>query len=70
MSAPRSEAGGGLGSVATTLRFKIRDAFPAVARFITVLALMSNDWTRSAQYWLEIEDGSEDEGGPWRGGDI
>jgi hypothetical protein len=72
MSAPRSEAGGGFGSAATTLRFKIGDAFPAddsVARFITVLALMSNDWTRSAQYLLEIEDGSEDEGGRWLSAD-
>lgn len=52
--------------MATTLRFKIGDAFPAsdpVARFISVLAMMSNDWMRSAQYLLEIEDGSEDEGG-------
>jgi hypothetical protein len=49
-----------------TLRFKIGDAFPAgdpVARFITVLAMMSNDWMRSARYLLEIQDGSHDEGG-------
>jgi hypothetical protein len=52
--------------MATTLRFKIGDAFPAddpVARFITVLAMMSNDWLRTTQYLLEIEDGSDDEGG-------
>src|SRR4051794_34070636 len=48
------------------MHFKIGDAFPAedpVARFITVLAMMSNDWLRSAEEMLGIADGSIDEGG-------
>jgi hypothetical protein len=43
--------------------FKIGDGFPAedpVARFITVLAMMSNDWLRSMQDMLALEDGHPD----------
>ncbi len=50
----------------TTLRFRIGDAFPAadpVARFITVLAMISKDWTRSTLDLLALEDGSDDEAG-------
>jgi hypothetical protein len=47
----------------TTLRFTIGKAFPAsdsVARFITVLAMMSNDWLRLMAAMLEIEDYHKD----------
>jgi hypothetical protein len=50
----------------TIMHFKIGDAFPAedpVARFITVLAMMSNDWLRSAEEILGIADGGADEDG-------
>lgn len=42
----------------TAIRFKIGDAFPAddpVARFITGLAMVSNDWLRSITDMLELE---------------
>jgi hypothetical protein len=47
----------------TTLRFTIGRAFPAsdpVARFITVLAMMSNDWLRLMSAMLEVEDWHKD----------
>ncbi len=46
-------------TMATTLRFTIGDAFPAddpVARFVTVLAMMSNDWSRFVDQMLRVED--------------
>jgi hypothetical protein len=46
--------------------FKIGDAFPAsdpVARFITVLGMMSNDWLRSIQEMLALDDADPDSGG-------
>lgn len=42
-----------------TLKFKIGEAFPAgdpVARFVTVVAMMSNDWLREMAQMLEILD--------------
>jgi hypothetical protein len=45
------------------VEFEIGKAFPApdpVARFITVLAMMSNDWTRLAKQTLSIEDFYDD----------
>jgi hypothetical protein len=42
----------------TTLRFKIGEAFPAsdpVARFVTVLAMMSNDWLRLTTQLLDTK---------------
>jgi hypothetical protein len=42
----------------TTLRFKIGEAFPAsdpVARFVTVLAMMSNDWLRLTTPLIETK---------------
>ena len=51
------------GRAMTTLRFTIGTAFPAsdpVARFITVLAMMSNDWLRLMGAMLEIEDYHKD----------
>jgi hypothetical protein len=49
-----------------TIRFeKIGDAFPAsdpVARFVTVLAMVSNDANRSIDELLEVEDGPPDSG--------
>jgi hypothetical protein len=45
--------------MATTLRFTIGDAFPAddpVARFVTVLAMMSNDWLRLVKQMLASDD--------------
>jgi hypothetical protein len=39
--------------------FKIGDTFPAddpVARFVTVLAMISNDWQRLAQRMIELDD--------------
>ena len=45
--------------MATILRFTIGDAFPAddpVARFVTVLAMMSNDWLRLVKQMLAIDD--------------
>jgi hypothetical protein len=50
----------------TTLRFTVGRAFPAsdsVARFITVLAMMSNDWLRLMAAMLEIEDYHKDAAG-------
>jgi hypothetical protein len=47
----------------TTFRFLIGDAFPAsdsVARFISVLAMMSNDWLRLMNAMLAIQDFHED----------
>jgi hypothetical protein len=47
----------------TTLRFTIGKAFPAsdpVARFITVLAMISNDWLRLMSAMLEVEDWHKD----------
>jgi hypothetical protein len=47
----------------TTLRFKIGDAFPAadpVARFITVIAMMSNDWLRLIADMMELDDADPD----------
>jgi hypothetical protein len=46
--------------------FKIGEAFPAsdpVARFITVLAMISNDWLRSFQDMLGLDDADPDSGG-------
>lgn len=49
-----------------TIRFeKIGDGFPAgdsVARFVTVLAMVSNDANRSIDELLEVEDGPPDSG--------
>jgi hypothetical protein len=50
-------------ALVTTLRFTIGEAFPAsdsVARFITVLAMMSNDWLRLMSAMLEIKDWHRD----------
>lgn len=47
-----------------TLRFKLGEAFPAndpVARFITVVATMSNDWLRLINEMLAIDDDDPDE---------
>ncbi|MEN3285196.1 MAG: hypothetical protein V7607_6336 [Solirubrobacteraceae bacterium] len=47
----------------TTWRFTIGEAFSAsdsVARFITVVAMMSNDWLRLMSAMLEIEDWHKD----------
>lgn len=47
----------------TTLRFKIGEAFPAgdpVARFITIVALMSNDWLRLIEDMMALEDANPD----------
>jgi hypothetical protein len=52
--------------MATTLRFTIGDAFPAddpVARFVTVLAMMSNDWLRLIDQMLRFEDVDPDAAG-------
>lgn len=46
-----------------TLRFKIGDAFPAsdpVARFINVVAMMSNDWLRSTADMMALDDADPD----------
>ncbi len=46
--------------------FKIGDAFPAsdpVARFITVLGMMSNDWLRSIAEMLALDDSDPDSEG-------
>ena len=49
------------------ITFKIGEAFPAsdpVARFITVLGMMSNDWLRSIAEMLALDDADQDsEGG-------
>jgi hypothetical protein len=53
-------------AMATTLRFTIGDAFPAddpVARFVTVLAMMSNDWSRLVDQMLRVEDLDKDAAG-------
>ena len=42
-----------------TISFTIGDAFPAdcpVARFLTVVAMISNDWQRLAQQMLDLDD--------------
>jgi hypothetical protein len=52
--------------MATTLRFTIGDAFPAddaVARFVTVLAMMSNDWLRLIKQMLDVDDSDDDAAG-------
>jgi hypothetical protein len=52
--------------IATTLRFTIGDAFPAddpVARFVTVLAMMSNDWLRLVRLMLAIDDDDREQDG-------
>jgi hypothetical protein len=46
----------------TIIRFKIGDAFPAsdpVARFLTGLAMISNDWLRSIEEMLKLGDAVE-----------
>lgn len=46
--------------------FKIGEAFPAsdpVARFITVLGMMSNDWLRSIAEMLALDDSDQDSEG-------
>ena len=48
----------------TVIRFKIGDAFPAsdpVARFITGLAMISNDWLRVIEDMLELEGDTPEE---------
>jgi len=50
----------------TTLRFRIGDAFPAddpIARFITVLAMISNDWLRLLRDMLDLEESDWDADG-------
>jgi hypothetical protein len=45
------------------IRFNIGEAFPAidpVARFITAVAMMSNDWLRSANDLVDLKDGDPD----------
>jgi len=42
-----------------SISFKIGDAFPAddpVARFMTIVAMISNDWQRLAQRMVELDD--------------
>jgi hypothetical protein len=49
----------------TVIRFKIGDAFPAsdpVARFITGLAMVSNDWLRSVEEMFKLGDTPEEVG--------
>lgn len=49
----------------TIIRFKIGDAFPAsdpVARFLTGLAMISNDWLRSIEEMLKLGDAPEEVG--------
>jgi hypothetical protein len=49
-----------------TLKFKIGDGFPAkdpVARFISVLAMISNEWLRSIEELVSIEGGGAEEEG-------
>ena len=48
----------------TVIRFKIGDAFPAsdpVARFITGLAMISNDWLRSVEDMFKLEGDTPEE---------
>lgn len=48
------------------VKFTIGEAFPSrdpVARFITVLGMMSNDWLRSIQDMLALDDADPDSGG-------
>src|SRR5277367_162094 len=48
-----------------TIRFKIGEGFPAadpVARFVTVLAMVSNDANRSIDELLNLDDGALDAG--------
>lgn len=48
----------------TVIRFKIGDAFPAsdpVARFITGLAMISNDWLRLIEDMLKLEGDTPEE---------
>lgn len=50
----------------TVIRFKIGDAFPAhdpVARFVTGLAMISNDWLRSFEDLLGLEGDTHEETG-------
>jgi hypothetical protein len=50
----------------TVIRFKIGEAFPAndpVARFITGLAMISNDWLRSMNDLLELESDTPEKQG-------
>ena len=50
----------------STLRFRVGDVFPAtdaVARFITVVAIMSNDWLRLESQILKVDRTDPDEGG-------
>jgi hypothetical protein len=50
----------------TVIRFKIGEAFAAsdpVARFITGLAMISNDWLRSMKDLLELESDTPEEQG-------
>jgi hypothetical protein len=50
----------------TVIRFKIGDAFPAsdpVARFITGLAMISNDWLRSVEDMFKLEIDTPEEMG-------
>ena len=50
----------------TVIRFKIGDAFPAsdpVARFITGLAMISNDWLRSLDHMFKLEGDTPEEKG-------
>lgn len=50
----------------TVIRFKIGEAFPAddpVARFITGLAMISNDWLRSLEDMFGLEGESAEETG-------
>jgi hypothetical protein len=49
----------------SVIRFKIGDAFPAsdpVARFITGLAMISNDWLRSVEEMFSLGDTPEEVG--------
>jgi hypothetical protein len=48
----------------TVIRFKIGDAFPAndpVARFITGLAMISNDWLRSVEDMFKLDGDTPEE---------
>jgi hypothetical protein len=50
----------------TVIRFKIGDAFPAadpVARFITGLGIISNDWLRSVEDMFKLEGDTREEMG-------
>jgi hypothetical protein len=50
----------------TKISFKIGEGFPApdsIARFITVLAMMSNDWLRSIEDLFALEDSTDPDAG-------